>query len=62
MVSPVIVDYGVMKASTSVRCREYHENIISISDSKCDGAFTLGTIFTTERQPGKKYLLTVDHG
>ncbi|EXX79606.1 hypothetical protein RirG_003960 [Rhizophagus irregularis DAOM 197198w] len=62
---PVIVDYGIMKASTSERCHEYHENIkpgISISDSECNGAFTLGTIFTTESQPGKKYLLTVNHG
>ncbi|GET63466.1 hypothetical protein GLOIN_2v1477844 [Rhizophagus irregularis DAOM 181602=DAOM 197198] len=59
---PVIVDYGIMKASTSERCHEYHENIkpgISISDSECNGAFTLGTIFTTESQPGKKYLLTI---
>ncbi|PKC11104.1 hypothetical protein RhiirA5_413508 [Rhizophagus irregularis] len=62
---PVIVDYGIMKALTSERCHEYHENIkpgISISDSECNGAFTLGTIFTTESQPGKKYLLTVNHG
>ncbi|PKY52575.1 hypothetical protein RhiirA4_425380 [Rhizophagus irregularis] len=65
---PVIVDYGAMKASTSEtsdRCREYHENLkpgISISDSKCYEAFTLGTLFTAESQSGKKYLLTVNYG
>ncbi|CAB4420405.1 unnamed protein product [Rhizophagus irregularis] len=65
---PVIVDYGTMKASTSEtsnRCHEYHENLkpgISISDSKCYEAFTLGKLFTAEGQSGKKYLLTVNHG
>ncbi|CAB5200396.1 unnamed protein product [Rhizophagus irregularis] len=65
---PVIVDYGAMKASTSEtsnRCHEYHENLkpgISISDSKCYEAFTLGKLFTAKGQSGKKYLLTVNHG
>ncbi|PKY58165.1 hypothetical protein RhiirA4_429510 [Rhizophagus irregularis] len=35
---------------------------ISISDSKCYEAFTLGKLFTAEGQSGKKYLLTVNHG
>ena len=61
---PVLIDYGVMKAS-STACHEYHQNLkpgISIGDSEFSGACTLGAFFKTKEQPGKKYLLTVNHG
>ena len=69
---PVLIDYAVMKASAlkdsamkdsaGHSVRDYHEVLkpgISIGELKLNSSFTLGTFFTTESQPDKKYLLTV---
>lgn len=58
----VIITYEIIKSAH----RSYHDTLkpgISISSlGDSPSACTLGVLFKTEEEPGKKFILTVKHG